>query len=192
MEYLAKGKRGIVYTTKRDGRTVLVKVANPDAGVDTIAYEAEMLQIVNKHGIGPQFIEYKDGRLVREFIDGKEIGDWIAAAKKPAIIKVLLDIVAQCKLLDDIGINKQEMTHPHKHILVSKSNVFFIDFERARRTQRPKNITQICQWLSSTDLASLLGDKGIIIPRDAMREHARMYAKDRHAYRRIVEVIRNA
>jgi predicted Ser/Thr protein kinase len=197
--YLARGKRGIAYTALMNGKTVLLKVVNPDSSVNTINHEAEMLKLVNAKGVGPLFMEVRDGTLIREFVDGPEVLDWIAGAQKPAIKRVLAEVVRQCRLLDELGINKLEMTHPHKHILITKDHAgkdvpVFIDFDRARRVQNPKNVTQVCQWLTNRELSSILAAKGILLQREAILEHAKAYKRgySRIPYEHILEVINNA
>ena len=131
---------------------------------------------------------------MREFIDGPEILDWIPQAAKPAIVRALLDVVEQCRKLDELSVNKLEMTHPHKHILMRKGKPVFIDFDRSRPAQRPKNVTQVCQWLTGGEMAAALAGKGILIPREAMLAHAKAYKRtySRPAYERIREVIMHA
>ena len=193
-EYFAKGKRGIVYISSLNGKKVLIKEFNPSASVNTIAHEAQMLQLVNKQQIGPIFIKMQDGALVREFIDGEEIVDWIAEAGKSMIKKVLLHILDQCRTLDTMKINKLEMTHPHKHILVRKSIPIFIDFDRAKFTQKPKNVTQVIQWFTGKELSTPLQAKGIHISREKMLSLAKQYkgSYDAIAYRQMQELIGNA
>jgi len=192
--FLARGKRGIVSTANYQGRKVIIKESNPKADVNTIAHEAMMLQVVNKKGIGPLFIAFNDGILIREFVDGKEAMDWIQGATKLQIKKTLLDILKQCRTLDLLGVNKEEMTHPHKHILMQNNKPVFIDFERCKYTKKPKNITQVCQWITNREMNSLLSQKHINIPRDAMLAHAKTYKQNysASAYGRIQEVIKNA
>jgi putative serine/threonine protein kinase len=190
--YLAKGKRGIAYTAKLDGRTVLVKERNPKADVDTIAHEARMLQLLNKHGIGPLFIALQDDALIREFIDGEEVEDWIPHSSPSAIKNALLDVLHQCRSMDLLGIDKLEMTHPQKHILLRDNKPIMIDFDRSRETKKPKNVTQACSWLSSGRMRQLLEPKGISIDREATLAHAKSYKQtyDAQSFERICEMIR--
>lgn len=193
-EFFAKGKRGLVSTALYGGKPVLIKERNPASAVNTIGHEALMLQLVNRKGIGPQFIELRDDALIREFIDGEEIMEWIAHADKRHIKAVLLDTLAQCRTLDCLGINKLEMTHPHKHILITEGRPVFIDFERAKQTQKPKNVTQVCQWITGKEMAALLESRDVRISREAMLEHAKQYKSSYGAqtYERMREVISNA
>jgi putative serine/threonine protein kinase len=193
-EYFAKGKRGIASTALLNGKKVLVKEFNPKSDVNTIAHEAAILQMVNKKKIGPQFIKLEGGMLIREFIEGEEIVDWLGHAQKAACKTVLLDILEQCRTLDLLGINKLEMTHPHKHILVRKGKPIFIDFDRAKRTEKPKNVTQVLQWFTNKELSALLTAKKIQIDRTLMLNYAKSYKHDygKATYERVREVILRA
>jgi putative serine/threonine protein kinase len=192
--YFAKGRRGIASTAMLNGKKVLIKEFNPKSDVDTIAHEAAILQLVNKKGVGPVFIKLENGMLIREFIEGEEIVDWMRHAQKPAIKKILLDILEQCRKLDLLNINKLEMTHPHKHILVRRAKAVFIDFDRARKTEKPKNVTQVLQWMTNKELTLLLTEKNIALDREAMLSHAKSYKGNygKLAYARIREVILHA
>ena len=54
--------------------------------------------------------------------------------------------------MDKLKINKLEFTRPVKHIFVNNSKVIIIDFERAYHTNKPKNVTQFCQFLIRNNL----------------------------------------
>ena len=72
-EFLAKGKRGVVWTgyCKVAGRRVKValKVKREDSqAIGRIEIEAKFLQLLNKHGIGPKFVGSGKDFLVYEFL----------------------------------------------------------------------------------------------------------------------------
>jgi predicted Ser/Thr protein kinase len=192
--YLAKGKRGIAYTAKCDGKTILIKEKNPDSAVNTLQNEARILQIVNKKNIGPTFIACNDEQLIREFIDGPEVMDWMKTATKPQIKKCLLDIVHQCRDMDLLGVNKLEMTHPHKHILIAKGKPVMIDFDRSKIVERPKNITQVLQWITNKEMEEQLTKKEIMLPREVLLAHAKQYKQtySKVIYEHIIENIENS
>ena len=89
-EYLAKGKRGEVFLRDEKGKKVLVKIKNPKSDVDTIANEARFNELLNKKGIGPQFLSYDKDELVREYVVGEEFRKWAPSAEKEAVRHVLL------------------------------------------------------------------------------------------------------
>ena len=63
-------------------------------------------------------------------------------------------ILAQMqRILPELGINKEEMHRPLKHIILSKKPVM-IDFERSYKTKNPHNVTQFCTFLVNRKIAS--------------------------------------
>ncbi|MBI1972546.1 hypothetical protein HYS50_00915 [Candidatus Woesearchaeota archaeon] len=151
MEFLARGKRGEVFLTQYKGKVVVVKQARKDSGAfHRIENEAFWLKRLNYFGIGPQFIALKQGKLYMEYIKGEEIGVYLQHhSLSPALAREILE---QCRILDQLHVNKLEMHHPVKHILLkrgkpSRKTVVMIDFERCKQTQKPKNVTQFVQFL---------------------------------------------
>ncbi len=166
MQFLAKGKRGEVFLTTYRGKQVVVKqVRATSTALSTLELEADWLSKVNKHKIGPKFIKLEDGKLFMEYVCGVPIGKYLEQYPfSPALAKEILD---QCRVLDKLHINKFEMHHPTKHVLIkagkpSRKTVVMIDFERCRWTEKPKNVTQFVQFLQryapymQKDLGSLL------------------------------------
>jgi len=81
------------------------------------------------------------------------------AVATPANAKwVVREMLCQCFALDLMGVNKEEMTHPHRHIIVHRSTqrwrCTFVDFEKCASTKKPKNVTQLCQVSSPPSLSS--------------------------------------
>lgn len=151
MEFLARGKRGEVFLTQYKGKTVVVKQVRPTSqALSTLENEAGWLQRVNIESIGPKFFKLEDGKLFMEYIRGAPIGEYL---EQHAFTKELAqEILNQCRVLDKLHVNKFEMHHPTKHILIkagkpSRKTVVMIDFERCRWTEKPKNITQFVQFL---------------------------------------------
>lgn len=175
MTEFAHGKRGVVFVEERDGQRVLIKRRNPKSAIDTIANEAKFTKLLNERDIGPQFISYENGELVREFVDGEELRDWLPKATREEAVRVLREVLRQCRVMDRVGIDKLEMTRPWKHILITAGAPIMIDFERCRETQTPKNVTQFVQFLTSTAVVALLKAKGVEMDSGALRELAKEY-----------------
>ena len=75
-----------------------------------------------------------------------------------------------------MGINKEEMMRPFKHIIIgSRGKPVMIDFERCHITEKPQNVTQFCQFMISGMFSRLLIDKGIMIDREKMIKAAQKY-----------------
>jgi len=115
--------------------------------------------------------------MMYEFIEGEYILDFIEKAEKNTIKKILIEIFQELYLLDKLGINKYEMHRPHKHIIISKEKPFQIDFDRARYTKNPKNVTQFFQYLTKEKLHQLMEKKGFSYKKENIRTFAREYKK---------------
>tara|TARA_Y100000310_G_C20465028_1_gene707190 strand:- start:23 stop:565 length:543 start_codon:yes stop_codon:yes gene_type:complete len=145
MKFLAKGKRSMVY--REDD--FVVKVEREDSqAVNRIQNEAFWLKEFNKKGIGPKFLKLEGNKVFMEYIEGEKILDYAEKAPKKNLKKVLVDLLRQCRTMDKMKVNKLEMNHPLKHVLVRDNKVVLIDFERCKRTEKPKNVTQVCQFLA--------------------------------------------
>jgi len=175
VKFLAKGKRGFVFKGIYDGEKISIKTKNPESVADTIDNEIRFLGILNKVGIGPHYLFSGENFFAYRFVAGQRILDYIEKAETEDIKKTLIAVIKQLNKLDDLGINKGEMHHPLKHILVSDRPVL-IDFERCRYTEKPQNITQFCQFLGH--LADVLQSKGININKEQMINISKEYAKD--------------
>ena len=147
LKYFAKGKRGIVFTGKYNGKKVAVKLKKESSQAsNTIMHEANILKEVNKHKIGPKYLFNTKNALVYEFVEGKYLKDLISSKQ---INKICRKVFEQCHKLDLIGINKQEMTRPMKHAIIKGNKITLIDFERARKAEETHNVTQFCQFVGN-------------------------------------------
>ena len=157
MEYFAKGKHGRVYLDKHNAikKSSQLRIKN----------EVKWLKTLNKNGIGPKLISYNKNSFKYKFIKGEFITEFIEKNNKSKIRKILLDILKQCRVMDKLNVNKKEMHNPHKHIIINKDKAFMIDFERCYKTNKPKNVTQFCQFIISNHLKPLLIKKGFKINR---------------------------
>ena len=141
---LAKGKHGIVYDAKYKNKICVVKMAREDSpSRDCIIKEKQFLQKLNKYKIGPEVYFANNNLLVME----KIIGDIIFNIDLHSHKYIIVSILNQCFKMDKLGISKFEMTNPYKHIFINKRKVTMIDFERCIYTEKPKNVTQFCEYL---------------------------------------------
>jgi putative serine/threonine protein kinase len=143
MELYAKGKRSFIYKQNN----IVIKTEHPDSkAVNRIENEAFWLKKLNKYKIGPKFIKLENKKLFMEFINGTRILDHKCIKKERIIL--LKDLLHQCRILDTLKVDKFEMHHPVKHALVRGKKIVLIDFERCKTSLRPKNVTQVCQFIS--------------------------------------------
>ena len=117
-----------------------------------------------------------------EFVDGILFQEFIEKNRKETIRAVLAEILKQLVKLDELKINKEEMSRPTKHILVGKrgSSVVLIDFERAHHTLKPQNITQFCDYLVSEDVQSVLHKIGFKYKKDELINLAKRYRLEKN------------
>ena len=109
-KFFAKGKRGFIYTAKLGKKKIAIKEKNPESKAQSrIEFEARWLKKLNKYKIGPKFISFKNDSLAYEFVEGIFIEKFIENSTKRDIKKVLRDLFNQMFLLDELGINKEEM-----------------------------------------------------------------------------------
>src|SRR3989344_3633796 len=130
-EYLAKGKRAEDYTLKISNKLNAVKVKKEDIGAkNTVENEAKFLKILNKYKIGPKFRNKGKNYIMYEFVKGEFFVDWIKKSSKKNAVKIIKNILEQCRIMDKLKINKKEFHKPIKHIIVYKNKPVMIDFER--------------------------------------------------------------
>ena len=144
MELYAKGKRSFVY---KIGNTVRKVERSDSDAICRMENEAHWLKILNAYCIGPRLLESAEASVSMEFVDGVPILEWAATASIAVKRAVLLDLLRQCRVMDTLGVTKEEMHHPLKHVLVRDGGVVLIDFERCHSTEKPKNVTQVCQFI---------------------------------------------
>ena len=163
IQYLTHGKRGNIFTgisdkskrvkthfAKKEFVKVGIKVKRKESSaIERMRNESNWLKILNKKNIGPRFLFSGEDYLVYEFVEGEFILDWIKDNNKKDIQKVLIAVLKQCFELDQLGVNKEEMHHPLKHIIITKNNhPVLLDFERCSRAEKVKNVTQFVEFIS--------------------------------------------
>ena len=155
-----------------------------------LKHEAKILSIINKKNLGPKLIDYNDNekKLIIEYVEGIMLEEFVKIHSKKEILEVIYQIINQCSTMDTLKISKLELTRPHKHVIIRKNighdtkdnmyNVVMIDFERAKITDKPKNVTQIMQFLTGKYFNELLKTKNIIIDSSKISEITKKYKKD--------------
>lgn len=178
LRYFTKGHRGILFTAKYKRKKVVIKAKNPRSkAVGRIKNEAHWLQKLNKHSIGPKRIFATQDFLVYEYVKGEFIADYVKKSTKKNIITVLRNVLFQLHKLDMLGIDKEEMHHPVKHILVDKKRVTLLDFERVHTAKRPKNVTQFLIFLTRKTMSDVLRGKGLTWQKETIIRLAKEYKK---------------
>ena len=192
LSFFKKGHRGIAYKAMLKKKEVIAKVVNPSSAASgRLEIEAKFLKLLGKKSICPKIFLADKDFIVMEFIDGERIMDYIGKNNKKTIIAIIKKIFLQLRILDKLGIDKEEMHHPFKHIIVRNEKPYLIDFERCHYTENPKNITQFLQFLASAKMAELLEKKNINFAREKMISLAKQYRANigEKSYRRILNYV---
>ena len=168
MKYFSRGKRGKIYLIKN----IAVKKSLKRHTENEVKY----LKLLNKYDIGPRLLSSGKNYFKYKFIKGMFILDYVKLNNKNKIKKVLVNILKQCRILDKLKINKLEMHNPYKHIIIDKKPVM-IDFERCYFTNKPKNVTQFCQFIMSNKLSLLLKHKKIKMDKEKLISLVKDYKK---------------
>ncbi len=167
---IGEGWRGAVFKGIYKGKRVAIKVAKREETEKAIRKEAELLEEIKGLKGVPQILEKGKDYFIYEFIEGEPFGkkEWSKEELK-IIFSKLLDL---CFLLDLKGIAHGELTNIEKNVLVRKKDgdleVYLLDFERGRRSKKPRNVTQFMQVLRRYSF----------IGRDKAVEMGKNYIKD--------------
>jgi putative serine/threonine protein kinase len=158
LKELAKGKRSVVYLCKFNGKLAVKKIEKENIqAVNRINNEIFWLKKLNKFKIGPKLYSFKKNYFICEYIKGKNIIPYMESEKNPK--KVILEVLRQCRILDNLRADKKEMTNPYKHIIIRKNKPTLIDFERTRFSEKPQNVTAFFQFLTSSRIDKILAKK---------------------------------
>ena len=192
VKYLTKGHRGLLFTVQLGSKKIAIKAKNPESkAVGRVQNEAQWLRKLNKSKIGPKLLLIDDGYFAYEYIEGDFILDYIKKSSRSQIKKTIKNVFNQLHVLDKLKIDKEEMHHPLKHVLVRNDKPFLIDFERAHYAKNPKNVTQFCQFLMSGYASGALKAKGIFIDNDKVMQLAKVYKNSQNVrnFKKILELV---
>jgi putative serine/threonine protein kinase len=185
MHVLGKGCVGIVVAALVNKTRVALKIRRVDADRLEMKHEAGMLKIANHVGVGPSLIGVSDNFLLMEFVEGTLLPEWIKEVKgkrtRNRIRRVLRDVLEQCWLLDEAGLDHGELSRAPKHIIVCiDSKVHIVDFETASVQRRVSNVTSICQYFFvGSQIAKILRRKLGTIDQETLRTNLKNYKLNR-------------
>ncbi|CAI5746314.1 unnamed protein product [Peronospora destructor] len=191
LRFFARGKRGVLYAgeLRSNDKPVVAKLAADATFAGSVTLEARWIRAVNRMGIGAKLIDAGSGWFLCEQLEGKNVVEFLGQNHKvttPAnALWVIREMLCQCFSMDLMGVNKEEMTHPHRHIIVHRSmqlpgnwRCTFIDFEKCSSSKKPKNVTQLCQFLSSPRMIALLASKHVKLDILKLRQSTKRYKQN--------------
>ncbi len=126
--------------------------------------EVKFLTLLQPFDFVPKiyYVDTDNQKIVMERIYGEILPNAVSREN----VKKCLEI---CFILDMIGIQKEEMSRPEKHILIQGDRVVFIDFERGVLTDKPSNVSQFCAYIKKF---------GFNIPTELIRRYKKHPRKD--------------
>ena len=116
-----------------------------------------------------------------EYNDGEKIIDWAKKSETKAkeIRSVVKNVLRECFLLDDAGLDHGELSTIDKHVIVNKNTNTIIDFESSSVNRKPSNVTGATQAiLIGTGLAKIIQKKIKIPTKKKIIDLIRMYKKN--------------
>jgi putative serine/threonine protein kinase len=146
---LGKGYVGVVIVAHVNGERYALKIRRTDSSRNDLFHEAEMLKRANDAEVGPKFLRVTKNFMLSQLIDGCLLGKWLENNKNvDGFRSIFVNILEQCRRLDDIGMDHGELSMAPKHILTDSQGIpFIIDFEAASIHRKVANVTSVCQYL---------------------------------------------
>ncbi|MDA3856532.1 MAG: methyltransferase [Candidatus Woesearchaeota archaeon] len=145
VKYLDKGKHSMILDGTYKNKKCIIKIGE----YKDIQIENLFLEKLQNEIFIPELYNYENEFSIREKLEGQTIKEFLERSKsKNDVLNVLNNCINATQRLDELGINKFEMTNPYKHIYIDKKlKVKFIDFERCIYTNKAKNTTQFFQYI---------------------------------------------
>lgn len=170
VRFLARGKHSVVLDGRYNGCDVIIKT-----GKEQHVYkEAYFLEKLSDLDFVPKMFLHSKNFVVREKFSGLLIEDFFHSATGDDIRIVIDNIFKATCSMDQMGINKFEMTHPYKHIYVQEDlSIKMIDYERSIFSTKPKNTTQFLQYLKR--FIKMFEKKGVLIDVDKIMKISKSY-----------------
>ncbi|MGC8983166.1 MAG: serine/threonine protein kinase [Desulfurococcaceae archaeon] len=155
LRILGKGYTGVTVLAfhKSHGLGAL-KLLRVDSRRESLAREAEMLTRVQPSGLAPVLYSYGDFYLFRELVPlhaCAPIDEYLARLLRGGmheeVKRVLLEVLHGFYRVDLLGVDHTEIGRPRGHVFYCKSGLRVIDWESARVSNKPGNLTSFTSFL---------------------------------------------
>lgn len=145
---IARGKSSGVWLVEKNGKKFAAKCEHEKSyRKQMLEREVLQLKMANEAGVGPALIDSSaEARIiVMQFVDGVTLHAFIAQCEdKKLMLRVVDELFAQAKKLDDAGIDHGQLGGKLANILVDKKKrVWIIDFEKASYVRKTHNTAQL-------------------------------------------------
>ncbi|MCQ5340421.1 MAG: hypothetical protein NO483_01695 [Candidatus Methanomethylicia archaeon] len=183
---IGKGCTSIVVQGLRNNNIIALKILRVDSNRESVLREGRILSIVNREGIGPKLIDYKNKVIAMEYIEGEYISNWLEREQDNLKMRMIIkDLLEQCYKLDLLGIFHKELSNPKTHIIIrNEEKPVIIDFETISLESKNSNLSSIIGYLFFSN--SKILEKIIKWDSIKLRELVREYKKTRSNYNEIL------
>ncbi len=149
---VGKGHAGIVVLAYHDiYGYVALKIRRIDSKRDSLRQEALIMKYAEDIEGIPKVYSYTDNLIVREYIDGYILKDFVKQNIDGQKLRILLgNIIRLFYNLDVKGIDVEEIRNPSKQIVIRCGNpryIYIVDLESARIRKSPSNLSRIVSFI---------------------------------------------
>lgn len=146
---LGKGWSSIVVLALQGDRRIVVKIRRIDSRRKTLEHEAIILEYLRHTQLAPEPLYWYRDVIVMEFIEGLLLKDYLKSIKySRELFYLIKDVFISSWLLDKHYIDHSELNRPLTHIIISRCRrkPVFIDFESAKYSLHPHNLTSVASY----------------------------------------------
>ncbi|MEM1634882.1 MAG: serine/threonine protein kinase [Thermosphaera sp.] len=155
MRIAGKGYAGLVVIARHKKHGIgALKIRRLDSRRDSLLREGYMMRSAQPSGLSPAVYIERDDYIFREYLLPSEciafdrfIENALRDRRTSALTEALKHLVRRLHTLDKLGIDHGELNRPGDHILVCKDRFVLIDWESARKSVRPRNVTSVFSHL---------------------------------------------
>ncbi len=189
LEYYDRGKRSIIYMIKKqEEKNKIIKYAIKEKNTDlkkeykilNLLYRQKKIKVPKpyifiekkdiekkeekeeekkKEKIMDKTIKTTEKIIIMQYIEGLSTKEITNKKDKKRLYKKLLEYAI---LLDTLKLKKEEFTRPYTNVIITKKNVYLIDFERTKK-EKTGNLNQLLDYYRKNNLIKVKEIKKIVL-----------------------------
>jgi len=156
MRFLGRGFSAIVVVARNSRYGVgALKVLRGDSRRRDLLGEAKIMMRAQRSSVVPRLYTYRDFYIFRELVSPTKcrsftrvLEELVVRGDLEALRKLLAHTLRELFQLDSYGVDHTELTRPAGHVFYCEGDrVVIIDWESARVTSKPANLTSLVSYL---------------------------------------------
>jgi len=156
MRFLGKGFSAVVVVAKNSKYGIgALKVLRSDSRRSDLLGEAEIMVRAQRSGVVPRLYTYRDFYIFRELISPttcksftRVLEELVTKNDLKTLKRMLTYTLRELFKLDSCGVDHTELNRPVGHVFYCEGDrVVIIDWESARVTSKPANLTSLVSYL---------------------------------------------